>query len=1561
MLLGYAAIVFSQDKLSDVKLLKDINTGAGDSEADQFVVMDGILYFAANDGTHGRELWRSDGTEVGTYMVKDINPGSGSSFLSELTEIDGTLFFAAYNKTYGGEVWKSDGTTSGTQIVKDINPGSGGIDPINFTEFKGKLYFNTNKVGQIKELWSTDGLVTDFIYSYSESEEIQINGLYATSKYLFFEYDYYLWKWNGTNINIVDGIYFGPDDFGSTIYVSDYIVVNDRLYYSYIQRMGYAGYEDISYTDGENDYMISSPYAYMDLIKLQNSLFYVGSSFDAQYGFYMNYESSGFHIYPHKTGYSWIESEYYVSKEINPFEDENIYSEYDGDLYFGGLKGDYYEYYDEYGYHSDIYVKSNGLWKYDSVEDKVFELKSIEAFEAEEFDDDKTYLSSHFCSHNSLLYFNAYNRTYGRELWVTDGTEEGTQLFADIIPGETGSNPEQLISNGEVLFFIADDGEHGKELWKYEPNEIPTSAAFDISIPEDNTYTFNSSIFPFYDENQGDELEQIQVTSLPAKGDLFLDNNSNNSEDSGEAISINQEISSSNISKLKFKPASNENGEEYASLHFKVSDGFNYSDEVYKITINVLPVNDAPIFTLSQSAYKINEDTGVLSISSLLQNIATGPASATDENSQQLSYQLFEIARTGSLSFSQPSQIDLTNGNFTFHPNPNTFGEVTYEIQLFDNGAYYGDNENASEKLSFKIEVLPVIDGAPYVTNANTSVNQQTTDGLVIKPNEVDGEEVTFFKITDIQKGKLFLNNGTTEILNSSFVTATEVAKGLKFTPDKDSKETGSFLVQASLSNDNEGLGGTTAKAEITVEGSIVTFSIENTEQTYDGAAKQVTVKSEPEGIDYSVTYNGSTEEPIKAGSYEVKVNSTSNLYTGSATATLIINKATAKITISDLEHIIDGSSKSVKVNTEPAGLDYLITYNGSKETPSSVGTYEVLVSIEDLNYQGEASAKMVISERPVVSFTITSTEQTYDGSAKQVSVTSEPEGIDYSITYNGSTNEPINVGIYKVEVNVEDDIYTGSAMATLQIVKATAKINITNLAHTVDGSEKSVEVKTEPSGLNYTITYNGSEELPSAVGSYEVLISINESNYEGEAKATMVISEKPVVVFTIINTEQTYDGSAKQVSVTSEPAGVDYSITYNGSTSYPKNAGSYEVKVNSTSNLYTGSATTTLIINKATAKITISDLEHTIDGSPKSVNVSTEPAGLDYLITYNGSEIPPSAVGSYQVLVSIDEANYEGEASATLLISEKAVVTINISETEHTYDGSTKGVNVSTNPAGLTYQVLYNNSESLPANAGTYQVQVSVEYEGETFTKSATLKIKPMVVSFAVSGLSHVYDGNSKAVNITTDPLGVDVITTYNGNMSKPVDAGTYDIVVETNDDNYTGQFNGELEIQKAGATVTLSNLEQVYTGKPTYVSVNTNPVGLLVEILYNGQQESPSALGNYLVEADVIDKNYQGSATDTLKIVEITGIADKELNSQLTVYPNPTSGNLVIEDTSNEAEKASVLVFDVNGKFISSHLKTKQAKSISIDISNQASGVYIIYYQKANKTGILRVLKAD
>src|SRR6185369_2076077 len=113
--------------LPEPRLIKDINTsGAGNtSNAGEFVTIGSITYFSANDGVHGQELWRSDGTDAGTYLVKDINPGSGNSSPQSLTNVNGTLFFTAYDPTNGSELWKSDGTAAGTVLVRDINPGTG--------------------------------------------------------------------------------------------------------------------------------------------------------------------------------------------------------------------------------------------------------------------------------------------------------------------------------------------------------------------------------------------------------------------------------------------------------------------------------------------------------------------------------------------------------------------------------------------------------------------------------------------------------------------------------------------------------------------------------------------------------------------------------------------------------------------------------------------------------------------------------------------------------------------------------------------------------------------------------------------------------------------------------------------------------------------------------------------------------------------------------------------------------------------------------------------------------------------------------------------------------------------------------------------------------------------------------------------------------------------------------------------------------------------------------------------------------------------------------------------
>src|SRR5713226_1650081 len=111
-------------------LLKDINPGPMGSVAPSprlplFVDVNHTAYFAANDGAHGSELWKSNGAAAGTLLVKDINPGASSS-PTYLTNVNGTLFFTAIDPVHGDELWRSNGTPAGTVLVKDIHPGTTG-------------------------------------------------------------------------------------------------------------------------------------------------------------------------------------------------------------------------------------------------------------------------------------------------------------------------------------------------------------------------------------------------------------------------------------------------------------------------------------------------------------------------------------------------------------------------------------------------------------------------------------------------------------------------------------------------------------------------------------------------------------------------------------------------------------------------------------------------------------------------------------------------------------------------------------------------------------------------------------------------------------------------------------------------------------------------------------------------------------------------------------------------------------------------------------------------------------------------------------------------------------------------------------------------------------------------------------------------------------------------------------------------------------------------------------------------------------------------------------------
>ncbi|QNA44567.1 ELWxxDGT repeat protein [Lacibacter sediminis] len=119
-----------------------------------FASIGSTLYFAGQDG-NGRELWKTDGTEVGTVRLADINPGAASANPINFTVFNNALYFSANNGTNGTELWKYNGTVAA--MVEDILPGSGSSSPSFLVESNGTILFQATNGITGNELWITDG------------------------------------------------------------------------------------------------------------------------------------------------------------------------------------------------------------------------------------------------------------------------------------------------------------------------------------------------------------------------------------------------------------------------------------------------------------------------------------------------------------------------------------------------------------------------------------------------------------------------------------------------------------------------------------------------------------------------------------------------------------------------------------------------------------------------------------------------------------------------------------------------------------------------------------------------------------------------------------------------------------------------------------------------------------------------------------------------------------------------------------------------------------------------------------------------------------------------------------------------------------------------------------------------------------------------------------------------------------------------------------------------------------------------------------------------------------
>jgi len=536
-------------------LVKDIRPGSisssisgGSSFATQLTDINGTAFFVANDGAHGNELWKSDGTTAGTVLVKDIDPTFSSS-PQNLTNVNGALFFTANDGIRGGELWKSDGTAAGTVLVKDIRPGSFSDPPYNLTNMNGTLYFWADDGTHGFELWKSDGTETGtvMVKDIYPGPGSGVGGWLANvnGTVLFFANDgsgIGLWKSDGTDagtgqINGLVGASGSP------------AVVNGSLFFSAIDPNLYAPTHgaELWKSDGTaagtvlvKDIRPGIDNSYIDDLTAVNGTIFFAAD-DGTHGFEL-WKSDG------------TETGTMLVRDINPgtahgTPDSTLF-DVNGTLFFNAIDGE----------------SGSELWKSDGTEAGTVRIKDINPGAASSVPASVLY----HATVNGLAYFRANDGVHGDELWQSDGTAAGTVLTQDINPSGPGF-PTFLTNVGGALLFSAFDGVHGIELWRLGSaapvNHPPVANNDSATTPEDMPVII--AVLANDTDTESNALTAVLVSG-PSHGMLTL--NANGS--------------------FTYTPAANYNGPD--SFSYKAND-LTADSNVANVAITVTPVNDAPV------------------------------------------------------------------------------------------------------------------------------------------------------------------------------------------------------------------------------------------------------------------------------------------------------------------------------------------------------------------------------------------------------------------------------------------------------------------------------------------------------------------------------------------------------------------------------------------------------------------------------------------------------------------------------------------------------------------------------------------------------------------------------------------------------------------------------------------------------------------------------------------------------------------------------------------------------------------------------------------------------